>query len=191
MDFCRKVLAMDLLNDWENGSYLRKFNHDNGTIDTICQLIGLDLGQLILSPKRAKNAFSQKPYIRTLIPNMVDYFETESYIFTHGWILCWFIKNDSFMTYIPFAEWRTAPKPMWAGARWRNGMEAAHYGIIEPSKTIVCGHWNTSFGHCHYEHDGGEFDNTLNFSPHYGEGVIALDACTPISGKVNCIVVEE
>ena len=29
-------LAMDLLNDWDNGSYLRKFNHDNGTIDTIC-----------------------------------------------------------------------------------------------------------------------------------------------------------
>lgn len=184
-------LAMDLLNDWENGSYLRKFNHDNGTIDTICQLTGIELGQLILSPECAKNAFSQTPYIQTLIPNMVDYFETENYIFTHGWIPCWCIKNDNYTTYIPFAEWRTAPKPMWAGARWRNGMEAAHYGIIEPGKTIVCGHWNTSFGHSHYENDGGEFDNDPNFNPYYAAGIIALDACTPLSGKVNCIVVEE
>ena len=65
---------MDLLNDWENGSYLRKFNHDNRTIDTICQLTGIELGQLILSSERAKNAFSMTPYVQTLIPNMVDYF---------------------------------------------------------------------------------------------------------------------
>ena len=184
-------LAMDLLNDWENGSYLRKFNHDNGTINTVCQLTSIELGQLILSPEHAKNAFSQTPYIRTLIPAMVDYFETGSYIFTHGWIPCWCIKNNSSTTYMPFAEWRTAPKPMWAGARWRNGMEAAHYGIIEPGKTIVCGHWNCSFGHAHYENDGGEFDNNPNFDPYYAEGIIALDACTPISGKVNCVVVED
>ena len=36
-----------------------------------------------------------------------------------------------------------------------------------------------------------EFDNNPNFKPYYGEGIIALDACTPISGKVNCIVVED
>lgn len=80
---------------------------------------------------------------------------------------------------------------MWTGARWRNGMEAAHNGIIEPGKIIVCGHWHTSFGHCHYEYDGGEFDNNPNFNPYYGGGIIALDACTPVSGKVNCVVVEE
>lgn len=184
-------LAMDLLNNWDSGSYLQRFNYTNRTMDTICQLTGMALGQLILSPEHAKNAFSQTPYMQTLIPAMVDYFETERYIFTHGWIPCWCIKNDSSTTYMLFAEWRTAPKPMWAGARWRNGIEAAHYGIIEPSKTIVCGHWNTSFGHCHYEHDGGEFDNSPNFDPYYGKGIIALDACTPISGKVNCVVVED
>ena len=86
-------LAMDLLNDWENGSYLRKFNHDNGTISTVCQLTGIELGQLILSPEHAQNAFSQTPYIQMLIPAMVDYFKTGSYIFTHGWIPCWCIKK--------------------------------------------------------------------------------------------------
>lgn len=94
-------LAMDLLNSWDYGSCLKRFNYTNRTIDTVCQLTGIGLGQLILSPERAKNAFSQTPYIQTLIPNMVDYFETESYIFTHGWIPCWCIKNDSSTTYSP------------------------------------------------------------------------------------------
>lgn len=61
----------------------------------------------------------------------------------------------------------------------------------EPHKLIVCGHWHCSFGHSHYENDGGEFDNEPNFAPYYGDGIIALDACTPRSGQVNCIVVEE
>lgn len=82
---------------------------------------------------------------------------------------------------------------MWVGARWRNGMEASHYGIVEPGKTIVCGRWNCSFGHAHYENNGGKFNINPNFDPylHYAEGFIALDACTPISCKVNCIVVED
>ena len=63
--------------------------------------------------------------------------------------------------------------------------------IIEKNKTIVCGHWHCSFGHSHYEGDGGEFNNNPNFAPYYGKGVIALDACTPISKKVNCIVIED
>lgn len=70
-------------------------------------------------------------------------------------------------------------------------MEAAHNGIIEPGKTIVCGHWHCSFGHSRYENDGGEFDRNPNFTPYYGNGIIALDACTPISHKINCIVIED
>ena len=70
-------------------------------------------------------------------------------------------------------------------------MEAAHSGILEPGKTILCGHWHCSFGHCHYENDGDEFFGKPNFSPYCADGIIALDACTPLSGKVNCIVIED
>lgn len=70
-------------------------------------------------------------------------------------------------------------------------MEAAHNGIVENGKTIVCGHWHCSFGHAYYEGDGGEFDNAPNFTPYYGKGIIALDACTPVSKMVNCIVIED
>ena len=94
-------------------------------------------------------------------------------------------------TYIPIENWREAGQKAWDAARWINGMEAAHSGVIEEGKTIVCGHWHCSFGHAHYEGDGGEFDNNPNFAPYHGKGIIALDACTPVSEKVNCIVIED
>lgn len=58
-------------------------------------------------------------------------------------------------------------------------------------ENTVCGHWHCSFGHANYEGDGGEFDNNPNFSPYCGKGIIALDACTPVSHKVNCMVTED
>ena len=46
-------------------------------------------------------------------------------------------------------------------------MAAAHAGITETGKTIVCGHWHCSFGHAKYEGKGGEFDNDPDFSPYF------------------------
>ena len=79
----------------------------------------------------------------------------------------------------------------WNYARWFNGMEVAHKGVIEPNKTIVCGHWNSSYGHSVIEGKCSEFGSDADFSPYYGKGIIALDACTAISTKVNCIVLDD
>ena len=59
------------------------------------------------------------------------------------------------------------------------------------NKTIVCGHWHTSYGHSKYEHKGTEFGEDADFSPYYGPGIIAIDACTAFSGKSNCLVIED
>ena len=185
-------LALDLLNNWSSGSYLQYFHHTNGTIDTLCQLTGLSLDDLTSDADKAGSVFLKNPYIQKLIPAMVNYFETQHYIFTHGWIPCTVIKISNYdKEYIPTLDWRNADKKLWDKARWINGMEAAHGGIIEPGKTIVCGHWHCSFGHSRYENDGGEFDRNPNFTPYYGNGVIALDACTPISHKINCIIIND
>lgn len=61
----------------------------------------------------------------------------------------------------------------------------------DENKTIVCGHWHTSYGHSKYEHKGSEFGEDADFSPYYGPGIIAIDACTAFSGKVNCLVIED
>ena len=42
-----------------------------------------------------------------------------------------------------------------------------------------------------YEHKGTEFGEDADFSPYYGPGIIAIDACTAFSGKVNCLVIED
>ena len=58
-------------------------------------------------------------------------------------------------------------------------------------KTVLCGHWHCSYGHSVYEGRGSEFGPDADFSPYFGAGVIALDACTAHSGKVNVLVLED
>ena len=89
------------------------------------------------------------------------------------------------------SDWRMQDEFKWERARWINGMLAASKGVVEPNKTIVCGHWHCSYGHAKLEGNGIEFDSDADFSPYYGNGVIALDACTAFSGKVNCIVLND
>ena len=209
-------LAMSLLNGWSRGEYLEGTHYSNGTIDTVLQLTECTAGDLFYMPEEVGRAFLRSPFVQKIIPAMVDYFETPHFVFTHGWIPCTVMNRagrarsagsassvgdvhdvgdasgvGSTTSYAYDIDWRRAPQRAWEQARWINGMEAAHEGAIEPGKTIVCGHWHCSFGHAHYEGNGGEFDSSPNFSPYYGEGIIALDACTARSRKVNCIVLED
>lgn len=185
-------LALHLLHEWHIGSY-RSYRHQaNGTVDTVCQLTGSNWNDLNSQPDEVGRKFLRDDYIQTIIPAMIDYYETAHYIFVHGWIPC--IEEEDAMgkkIYKQMEDWREADEYAWNRARWINGMEAAHSGVIEEGKTIVCGHWHTSFGHCYYEDDGGEFDNQPNFNPYYEEGIIALDGCIPVSKKTNCIVIED
>ena len=65
-------------------------------------------------------------------------------------------------------------------------------------KTILCGHWHTSYGHSMINKDGPEFDikhkdgtvEKATFTPFEDDGIIALDACTVVSGFVNCKVLD-
>lgn len=185
-------LALDLLHNWYKGSYLQYSHNNNGTVDTVCQLTGSAVSDLYFDAEKIGKDFLQSPYMQKLIPAMVDYYETKHYIFTHGWIPCTATIISSYeKEYSPIENWRDANVDAWDKARWINGMEASHKGIIEKGKIIVCGHWHCSFGHSHYEGKGGEFDNNPDFTPYYGKGIIALDACTPVSKKVNCIIIED
>jgi serine/threonine protein phosphatase 1 len=185
-------LALDLLHNWSRKSYLQRHHNLNGTVDTVCQLTGFSERDVYTKTDEVGKAFLQNSLVQTIIPAMVDYFETEHYIFVHGWIPCTPISLSSTeKEYVPIPDWRNADKEQWDQARWINGMEAAHASIIEPGKTVVCGHWHCSFGHAHYERDGSEFGSDANFTPYRADGIIALDACTARSGKVNCIVIED
>ena len=154
----------------------------NGTYDTAQQLAIYDEMDAYDLASAGRNTV----YYKRLLPSMLNYYETEHYIFVHGWIPCICDKS----TFSNTSDWREASDDMWKQARWVNGMQAYHT-VYDNNKTIVCGHWHASFGHAQIEHSGSEFGDDADFHPFFGDGIIALDACTAVSGFVNCIVIED
>ena len=163
-----------------------RHHKSNGTYSTALQLTGYDPGLAIVRNLDFAAAAQDTRYFRQIIPSMIDYYETEHYIFVHGWIPC-ILERDGSCSHR--SDWREATPEEWRRARWINGMDAAQSCIED--KTILCGHWHSSYGHATYEHKGSEFGHDADFSPYYGTGVIALDACTAFSKKVNVIILED
>ena len=123
------------------------------------------------------------------------YYEIGDYIFVHGWIPFFhehYNEPNERFRFNP--DWRNATIAELNDSTWENGMEAWSKGIREEGKTIFCGHWNSSWGHCHLHHDGVEYPDEdhlyANFSSFIDEGIVALDACTYHSHKVNVYVLE-
>ena len=184
-------LMLDLIKGWDNYSYTRSHHHSNGTVDTIYQLTDTKRFDLLVDPDLVKRILVDTPYIKDIIPKMLDFYETEHYIFVHGYIPTILEKENGYTIHHYDPDWRNATKKEWDEARWTNGIKVANDKVIEKGKTIVCGHWHASFGHALYEGKGQEFGEGADFSPYYGEGIIAIDACTAYSKKVNCLVIEE
>lgn len=195
LDPARRILIRgnheDLMEQAINRMSFMGYDITNGTVATARALTGTrnDIDALIgMRTHKLYNAYIQE---------CVDFAETEHYIFVHGWIPCWANKKMSGMTYLPIeGDWRQVSKRVWEDARWTNGMDAWSFGIREPGKTIMCGHWHASWGHHYLHSDGYEFDGAYHkgiakFTPFVDEGIVALDACTAYSGFVNCVVVED
>lgn len=186
---CITELADNFLSYLYGGDLRHTHHYVNGTIDTAEQLTGFDLNAMRETPYFFVSELKSTPYFRKIIPVMKDYFETEKYIFTHGWIPCARTGAYERYSYSPIDNWRNAGRGAWEEARWYNGMDAAR--SVTADKTVVCGHRTASYGHCMYERKGSEFGEDADFSPYYADGIIAIDACTAVSGKMNCIVIED
>lgn len=157
----------------------------NGTYDTALQLTGYSFASSIRSEDFA-GAIRETDVFKRIIPAMKPYYETANYVFVHGWIPSIRERNGSYSYY---STWREAGASEWANARWINGIDAAQQALED--KTIICGHWHVSYGHSKYEGKGSEFGENADFSPYYGPGIIAIDACTARSKKVNVILIED
>lgn len=189
----RKVLIrgnhMDLFEDCcERGEY---WGHDisNGTYKTICILGGMNLGYSFAECCEHAEAMT-----RMFRKSMVNYFETKNYIFVHAWVPLncndnlppYYTRNRK---YSKMENWREANDQQWADARWNNPYEFAEQGLL-PDKTLLFGHWNTSWAHNKYE-GSPEFGYGADFSPYYGDNYIGIDSCVAHSGKINCVVLED
>ena len=163
-----------------------RHHKSNGTYSTALQLTGYDRRQAFERHLEFAAAARRTPYYQQIIPAAIDYYETARYIFVHGWIPC---IRESEGSFSHRSDWREATSAEWRQARWINGMDAARSCTEE--KTILCGHYHCSYGHSTYEHKGSEFGPDADFSPYYGPGVIALDACTAWSGAINILTLED
>lgn len=186
----------DLFEDFilrDHGRF-RGHHISNGTVDTALQLTGYNIGKAQVKRGDFVEACFETPYYKDIIPATRNYYETKSFIFVHGYVPCKVqAEDDPFRgtryVYSPIEDWRNASDGEWENARWINGMDAAR--TVKTGKTVVCGHWHSSYGHAVIEGKCSEFGDDADFSPYYGNGVIAIDACTAYSGKVNVLVVED
>ena len=167
-------------------------HYRNGTWDTLLQISGVSESEAYNNPQALVEDAMHSPFYQTLLPHTVDYFETKRYIFVHGWIPCFAegVKPDLQFSYNP--DWREADRDGWWKASWYNGMDAAcRFGVIEPGKTIVCGHKRASHGHAVYHGLGEESGEGAIWTPFYDNGIINVDASVKRSGKINCLVLED
>lgn len=200
----------DLMEEAMFRYYFATHDYHNGTNKTAIILSGLDDSYSdddILAA--AKENEEWKKYINSV----VDFYETDKYVFVHGWIPTgikkstderWKSLPEMYRPTVPcyIEDWQNGD---WYNARWTNGMKAWLEGIKVPNKTVFCGHYHASWGHCNINGDGIEFlepfetfyidPDTGKQEPHVrfdsfkNDGIVALDACTVLSKFVNCEVI--
>ena len=181
-------LLFDCITEILEGTGVSRHHFTNGTVDTICQITGANKYGLCFNYTRTDEFKSALTELTDFITdNAVDYVEVDKYVFVHGWIPC-----NKYSGHVD-ENWRDGN---WEAARWINGMEAWHRGAEIPGKTIVCGHYHSSWGHSHLHQDRKEFpqknrkDWEKSFEPFVDDGIIAIDACTAYTGFCNCLVID-
>ena len=86
-------------------------------------------------------------------------------------------------------DWRYAHNNAWDTAKWGNPYELAERGLL-PDKTLVFGHFHTSWPRSKYE-GKPEVGDGADFGIYYGNGYIAIDGCVYYTGKLNVLVLED
>ena len=167
-------------------------HYSNKTWHTLLQISDMSENEAYRNPNELVRRVMNSPLYRKLLRECVDYYETPNYVFVHGWIPC---HTEGYRPYIRYTfdpDWRKADEMSWRKARWFNGMElACKHRMTLKDKTVVCGHYHTSYGHAHIECNSPEWGEGADFSPFVADGIIALDACTAYSERINCLVIED
>jgi predicted phosphodiesterase len=178
----------DLFMDCVERGYPLDHDIHNGTDRTILRLGGdLRMDFQVASWIAYRKA-------KDFIYSMCNYFETQNYIFVHGYVPIAF--DDSFPEWYQedriqnsIKNWRNGTDSQWESARWFNGIQLAHDGFT-PDKTVVFGHWHCSLAWA-LETGTPEFGPGSKFAPFYGDRFIAIDGCTAYTKKVNVIVIND
>ncbi len=177
----RKILLRgnheDMLLKLLQTGKLQRHHYMNGTLATLQSFFG----KYAIDPSDDSIDFSGKTStvnrLLDFISETVDYYETERYVFVHGWLP----ENVSTQ-----AQRQNATKEDWEKARWVKWTEKYDGRRPLPEKILICGHLPTFFANkfdpLRSKDDAGIFR---------GSGLIALDAGTFDSHQVNVLVLED
>lgn len=149
-----------------NTGRLGQHDFTNGTVVSLREFFGKYSVMSWLDPVDYSGKTGMVDRLCDFIGEMKDYYETEHYVFVHGWL-----PNEGGSV---ISNWRQASEQQWSNARWTWWIKGCKMpGNIE-QKTIVCGHYPT--------YDSGIY---------HGDGFIAVDAGTYTNKKVNVLILED
>ena len=154
----------------------------NGTDITVAELFGED--SIDAYGILDKTAHIEKiDEVNDFLDSMVNYYETGNYVFTHGWLPI--IFDGHYPKINP--SWRNVPDSEWVDEvhllEWQQLYDV---NALLEGKTIVCGHRPARLGNMF-----DDFREPDCSEPFYGKGMIAFDAGTVRSGRVNVLVIDE
>lgn len=198
-------LLFECMHSIEIGEQIDFAHFSNKTVKTIADFCGMNESNFYYF--QCTESFSKEvlrrmqPVLDFISKKSVNFYEIKDYIFVHGWLPCFCDDKSIYRTkrkYIlsPRELW-DKDSDLWIQARWINGMDAWKQGNVVENKTIVCGHFSSSWGWSHIRQKRKEYPNKSrigwekSFEPFVDNGIIAIDACTAYSGIVNCIVIDE
>ncbi len=152
-------------------------NYINGTMITLENF----LGKYSIDPIDDTIDFSGKTRIVDrvceFIAETVNYFETENYVFVHGWLP----ENAE-----TFEKRQKVADNAWEQARWIKWTERYDGSKPLAEKTLVCGHMPTFYAN---KFDAARLEDNADIF--YGNGIIAIDAGTFDTKQVNVLVLED
>ena len=171
------------------------YSHDkhNGTVRTVQDIGGKQSAYDFQSA--CEITYNKLARYRELL---VNYFETENYIFVHSWIPTYIEYDERASkpwhqvgkTYSFCEGWRYATDNEWEDALWGNPFILADQDLNKTGKTIVFGHWHCSAGHKMLGNCNDEFEYAI-WEPCYFKNTIGIDRCTAHTGEVNVLVLED
>lgn len=174
-----ELLLQECVDEIRTGIVPSYHHFSNGTIKSICQFCKQNEWIVYDPTWTDKICEVMQPVLNFINKHSINYFETEHYIFVHSWVPDFSSVDD----------WHDAPEYEWANAMWGNPFIKAYNKHIS-DKTIVFGHFHTSFARAKFE-GKPEWGPDADFSPYYGDGYIAIDACTAYTDMCNVLVIED
>lgn len=176
----------ELLDNLKDNKFTRKANRT-----CLAKLVEYCCGEIGLTDEQLRQKSKETGFTDFLESVPVHYFETDHYVFTHG-----FIPTNK-KTYDK--DWRRADERAWRAASRADGMLLSmKHKIKEENKTIVFGHYSAARCYLMKEATDKDWENKIykdvssvpqeGFYPFMGDTFIALDQSVAKTGFVNCIV---